>query len=229
MNHPVGKVAGPSGAGSAPVSTVGNGTPSPVMKANLVTPPALYCGMISLSRQAIMSSAHRWKNCVVSTMRNRGLRCSVSAANSAIVSLACASVASLVAGSHLSSRVFHWSWWMITPYSVLATSVDISLVLSLIGSGHANRPRPSGVTRPRSRLSDGADRGRLVGVHPEPGPGLHQPLQPGADKLGPRAGHGPGQLGVHHADRPERELQQGAGAGVGQVEGGHADAYAHVE
>jgi hypothetical protein len=28
---------------------------------------------ISLSRQAIMSSAHRWANSVVSTMRNRGL------------------------------------------------------------------------------------------------------------------------------------------------------------
>ncbi len=37
----VGKVAEPSGAGSAPDSTVGNGTPSPVMKANFVTPPAL--------------------------------------------------------------------------------------------------------------------------------------------------------------------------------------------
>src|SRR5215475_3106175 len=92
--------------------------------------------MISLSRQAIMSSAHRWKNSVVSTMRNRGLSFSVSAANSAIVSLASASVASLVAGSHLSSRVFHSWLWMITPYSVLATSVDISLLLSLIGSGH---------------------------------------------------------------------------------------------
>src|SRR6516162_1764898 len=162
-------------------------------------------------------------------MRNRGLRFSVSAANSAIVSLASASVASLVAGSHLSSRVFHWSWWMITPYSVLATSVDISLVLSLIGSGHANRPRPNGVTRPRSPLSDGSDAGRLVGVHPEPGPGLHQPLQPGADKLGPRAGHGPGHLGIYHADRAEREPQQGASTRFGQVEGGHTDAYAHVE
>src|SRR5215469_3202156 len=91
--------------------------------------------MISLSRQAIMSSAHRWKNSVVSTMRNRGLRFSVSVANSAIVSLASASVASLVVGSHLSSRVFHLSWWMITPYSVLATSVDISLFLSLVRVG----------------------------------------------------------------------------------------------
>src|SRR5262249_23961358 len=89
--------------------------------------------MISLSRQAIMSSAHRWKNSVVSTMRNRGLSFWVWAANSAIVSLASASVASLVAGSHLSSRVFHSSWWMITPYSVFATSVGISLFLSLIG------------------------------------------------------------------------------------------------
>src|SRR5215472_7709192 len=99
--------------------------------------------MISLSRQAIMSSAHRWKNWVVSTRRNRGLRFSVSAANSAIVSLACASVASLVAGSHLSSRVFHSSWWVITPYSVLATSVGIFLFLLLVGSGHANWARPS--------------------------------------------------------------------------------------
>src|SRR6516162_6075349 len=98
--------------------------------------------MISLSRQAIMSSAHRCKNSVVSTMRNRGLSLSVSAANSAIVSLASASVAFLVVGSHLSSRVFHSSWWLITPYSVLATSVGISLFLSLIGSTHANRPRP---------------------------------------------------------------------------------------
>src|SRR5215470_8759554 len=91
--------------------------------------------MISLSRQAIMSSAHRWKNCVVSTMRNRGLRFSVWAANSAIVSLACGSVASLVAGSHVSSRVFQSSWWVMMPYSVLATSVGISLFLSLIGVG----------------------------------------------------------------------------------------------
>src|SRR5215472_1962821 len=94
--------------------------------------------MISLSRQAIMSSAHRCKNSVVSTMRNRGLRFSVSAANTAIVSLASASVASLVAGSHLSSRVFHSWWWMITPYSVLATSVGISLFLSLVGPGQAD-------------------------------------------------------------------------------------------
>src|SRR5215472_10755697 len=100
--------------------------------------------MISLSRQAIMSSAHRCRNWVVSTMRNRGLRFWVWAANSAIVSLACASVASLVAGSHLSSRVFHWSWWMITPYSVLATSVGISLFLSLIGPGRADGARPMG-------------------------------------------------------------------------------------
>src|SRR5215472_16981385 len=100
--------------------------------------------MISLSRQAIMSSAHRWKNSVVSTRRNRGLRFSVSAANKTIVSLACASVASLVVGSHLSSRVFHWSWWAITPYSVLATSVGISLFLSLIGPGYADGARPMG-------------------------------------------------------------------------------------
>src|SRR5215470_3736546 len=131
--------------------------------------------MISLSRQAIMSSAHRWKNSVVSTMRNRGLSFSVSAANSAIVSLACASVASLVAGSHLSSRVFQSSWWMIAPYSVLATSVGISLFLSLVGfvsrkSSAAELSDPA-ATAP---LSDGADRGRLIGVNPEPGPGLHQ-------------------------------------------------------
>src|SRR5579859_4001350 len=138
--------------------------------------------MISLSRQVIMSSAHRCENSVVSTMRNRGLRFSVSAANSAIVSLACASVASLVVGSHLSSRVFHSSWWMSTPYSVLATSVDISLFLSLIGSGHANRARPNGVTRPRFPLFDGPDAGWLISVNSEPGPGLHQPLQPGADE-----------------------------------------------
>src|SRR5215831_14286289 len=186
--------------------------------------------MISLSRQAIMSSAHRWKNSVVSTMRNRGLSVSVSAANRTIVSLACASVASLVVGSHLSSRVFHSSWWVITPYSVLATSVGISLFLSVIGSSYANWARPHRVTWPRSfPLSDGADRGRLVGIHPEPGPGLHQPLQPDADKLGPRAGHGPGHLGIHHADRPEREPHQGASTRLGQVEGGHTDAHAHVE
>jgi len=39
--------------------------------------------------------------------------------------------------------VFHSPWWMITPYSVLATSVGISLFLSLIGSSHANRARPN--------------------------------------------------------------------------------------
>src|SRR6516164_8357061 len=100
--------------------------------------------MISLSRQAIMSSAHRCKNSVVSTMRNRGLSFSVSVANSAIVSLAAASVESLVVGSHLSSRAFHSSWWMITPYSVLATSVDIWLFLSLAGPGYADR-RPGTV------------------------------------------------------------------------------------
>src|SRR6516162_9719642 len=130
--------------------------------------------MISLSRQVIMSSAHRCKNSVVSTMRNRGLSFSVSAANSTIVSLASASVASLVVGSHLSSRVFHSSLWMITPYFVLA----ISLLLSLIGSTHAIRPRPYGSHPATIPLSDGADRGRLVRVNPEPGPGLHQPLQP---------------------------------------------------
>src|SRR5882757_6711778 len=133
-----------------------------------------------------MSSAHRWKNSVVSTMRNRGLRFSVSAANSAIVSLACASVASLVAGSHLSSRVFHSSWQMITPYSVLATSVGISLFLSLIGPGQANRAWPDSVTRP---LSDGPDRGWLIGVDAESGPGFHQPFQPRLHELGPPARH----------------------------------------
>jgi len=66
----------------------------------------------------------------------------VSAVNSAIVSLAAASVASLMVGSHLSSRVFHSSWWMITPYSVLAISVGLSLFLSLVGPNHANRARP---------------------------------------------------------------------------------------
>src|SRR5215469_6039785 len=86
-----------------------------------------------------MSSAHRCKNSVASTRRNRGLRFSVSAANSAIVSLACASVASLVVGSHLSSRVFHSSWWMSTPYSVLATSVGIFGVPFVHRRGHANR------------------------------------------------------------------------------------------
>src|SRR5215471_7617806 len=121
--------------------------------------------MISLSRQAIMSSAHRWKNSVASTMTNRGLRFSVSAANNATVSLACASVASLVVGSHLSSRVFHSSWWVITAYSVLAASAGIALFLSLVGSGYANWARPDGVTRPRLRLLfDGADGGRLAGV-----------------------------------------------------------------
>src|SRR6516165_8539813 len=165
--------------------------------------------MISLSRQAIMSSAHRCKNSVVSTMRNRGLSFSVSAANSAIVSLASASVASLVVGSHLSSRVFHSSWRMITPYSVLATSVGISLLLfarrvgSRVGAAGSSDSAAIG-------LSDGADRGWLIGVNPEPGPGLDQPLQPGADQLGPPAGHGPGRLGIQHADRPEREPQQGA-------------------
>src|SRR5215471_21492806 len=185
--------------------------------------------MISALRQAIMSSAHRWKNSVVSTMRNCGLRFSASAANSAMVSLACASVASLVAGSHRSSRVFHSSWWVITPYAVRATSVGISLFLSLIGSARGIGGGRIGVTRRRSPLSDGADPRRLVGVDAEPGAGLHQPLQPGADKFGPRAGHGPGHLGLHHADRPERELQHGAGARFGQVEGGHTDADAHVE
>src|SRR5262245_5349313 len=172
--------------------------------------------MISLSRQAIMSSAHRCKNSVVSTTRNRGFRFSVSAANSAIVSRACASVASLVVGSHLSSRVFHSSWRMSTPYFVLATSVGISLVpfahragsrgLSAAGLSDSATVAP---------LFDGADRGWLIGVNPEPGPGLYQPLEPGANELGPRAGHGPGHLGVHHADRPERELQQGASSRLG--------------
>src|SRR5215472_3728828 len=156
--------------------------------------------MISLSRQAIMSSAHRCKNSVVSTMRNRGLRFSVSAANSAIVALASASVASLVVGSHLSSSVFHSSWWMSTPYSVLATSVGISLFLSLVGvesrKSSAAELSNSATIAP---LSDGSDRGRLIGVNPEPRPGLHKSLQPGADKLGPRAGHGAGHLSVHNA------------------------------
>src|SRR5215469_2882178 len=168
--------------------------------------------MISLSRQAIMSSAHRWKNSVVSTMRNRGLRFSVSAANSAIVSLASASVASLVAGSHLSSSVFHSSLWMSTPYSVLATSVGISLFLSLVRVELGD----SALIAP---LFDGADSGRLIGVDPQPCPGLHQPLQPSADKLVPPAGHGSSHLSVHHADRPEWELQQGASSRLGQVEG----------
>src|SRR5206468_1029891 len=167
--------------------------------------------MISLSRQAIMLSAHRWKNSVVSTMRNCGLSFSVSAANSTIVSLACASVASLVAGSHLSSRVFHSSWWRITPYSVLATSVGISLFLSLVGPGHANRARPDSVIRPP--LSDGLDRGWLIGVDPEPGPGFHQRLQPRLHELGPSARHRFADLGIHHADGAEREPQHGAGAG----------------
>src|SRR5580693_1913674 len=119
---------------------------------------------------------------------------------------------------------------MSTPYSVLATSVGISLFLSLFGVGSRELSAAGwsdSVTV--APLSDGADRGRLIGVNPEPGPGLHQLLQPGAGKLGPRAGHGPGHLGIHHADRPERELQQGAGSRLGQVEGGHTDAYAHVE
>src|ERR1700745_3507745 len=183
--------------------------------------------MISLSRQAIMSSAHGWANSVVSTMRNRGLRFSVSAANRTMVSLACASVASFVAGSHLSSRVFHSSWWRITPYSVLATSVGISLFLSLVGPGHAERARPGSVTRPP--FSDGVDRGWLIGVDPEPGPGFHQPLQPRLHELGPPARHGFADLGVHHADGAEREPQHRAGAGAGQVEGGHADRDAQVE
>src|SRR5579871_3542803 len=184
--------------------------------------------MISLSRQAIMSSAHRCKNSVVSTMRKRGFRFSVSAANSAIVSLACASVASLVAGSHLSSRVFHSSWWVITPYSVRATSVGISRFLSFTvrscESIVAELSDSAG-----SPLFDGPDAWRLVGVNSEPGPGLDQRLQPGADELGPSAGHGPGRLGIDHADRPEREQQQGAGTGCGQVKGGRTDADAHVE
>jgi hypothetical protein len=39
--------------------------------------------------------------------------------------------------------VFHSSWWVITPYSVLAISVGISLFLSVIGSSYANRSWPS--------------------------------------------------------------------------------------
>ena len=82
---------------------------------------------------------------MVSTIRKRGLRFSLSAAKRAIVVLAAASVASLVAGSHLSSRVFHSSWWVITPYWVLATSVGIPLFLS-IGPVSRNRlwPKLSG-------------------------------------------------------------------------------------
>src|SRR6516225_12501979 len=99
-------------------------------------------------------------------MRNRGLRFSVSAANSAIVSLACASVASLVAGSHWSSRVFHSSWWVITPYSVLATSVGISLFPSFIG--RVGESGAAGFSDSAS-LFDGLDRGWLIPVDPEPG------------------------------------------------------------
>src|SRR6516164_8277296 len=125
--------------------------------------------MISLSRQVIMSSAHRWLNSVASTMRNRGLRCSVSAANSTIVSRACASVASLVVGSHLSSRVFHSSWWMTTPYSVLATSVGISLFLSLVRAGlRVLSAAGWGDSAAVAPLFDGADGGWLVGVDAEP-------------------------------------------------------------
>src|SRR5215470_9231789 len=175
--------------------------------------------MISLSRHAIMSSAHRCMNSVVSTMRNRGLSFSVSAAKSAIVSLAAASVASLVAGSHLSSSVFHSPWWMITPYSVLATSVGISIFLSPIAE-LSERPLA---------LSDRPNAGRLTGVNPEPRPGLHKLLKPGADKLGPPAGHRPCRLGTHDADGKEREPQRGAGSRFGQVEGGNSDADAHVE
>src|SRR6516225_4624566 len=102
---------------------------------------------------------------------------------------------------------------MITPYSVLVTSVGISLFLSLAGPGYADRARPDSVTRPPS--SDGPDAGRFTGVNPEPGPGFHQPLQPRADKLCPPARHVLGYRGVHHADRAERELQQSAGADLG--------------
>src|SRR5262245_17181469 len=142
--------------------------------------------MISLSRQAIMSSAHRCKNSVVSTMRNRGLRFSLSAAKSAIVFLACASVASLVAGSHLSSSVFHSSWCVITPYWVLATSVGIPLFPSSLGPGQV-KPAVAKLSGPATiaQSFDPPDRVRLVGVNPEPGPGLHQRRQPGADKLRP--------------------------------------------
>src|SRR5215472_2171583 len=183
--------------------------------------------MISLSRQVIMSSAHRCKNSVVSTIRNCGLSFSVWVANSAIVSLAAASVASLVVGSHLSSRVFHSLWWMITPYSVLVTSVDISLFLSLIGPGYADRAQPESVTRPPR--SDGPDAGRFTGVDPQPGPVFHQALQPRADKLRPPARHVLGYYCVHHAERAERELQQGAGARLGHVKGGDADTDAHMK
>src|SRR6266702_5435057 len=184
--------------------------------------------MISLSRQAIMSAAHRCKNSVVSTIRNCGLRFSVSAANSAIVSLACASVASLVVGSHLSSMVFHSSWWVITPYSVLATSVGISRFLSFIVRSCESIVAELSDSATIAPLFDGPDAGRLIGVNPEPGPGLCQRLQPGADKLRPPARHALCYRGVHHADRPEREPHEGAGTGLGQVEGGHTDADAHV-
>ena len=46
-----------------------------------------------------------------------------------------------------------------------------------------------------------------MGVDPEPRPGLYQPLQPGIDKLGPRAGHGLGHLTIHHADWNTLELK----------------------
>src|SRR5215471_17960513 len=116
---------------------------------------------------------------------------------------------------------------MITPYSVLATSVDIPLFLSLVGPGYADRARPDSVIQ--LLLSDGSDAGRFTGVNPEPGPGFHQSLQPGADKLRPPARHVLGYCGVHHADRAERELQQSAGADLGQIEGGYANSDAHVK
>jgi hypothetical protein len=108
--------------------------------------------------------------------------------------------------------------------------VGISLFLSLVGRvTRFERGRIARLGHDHFSSSDGPDRGWLTGIHPEPGPGFHQPFQPGADKLGPRTGHSPGYLGIDHADRLERELQQSAGSGLGQVEGGHADAHAHVE
>src|SRR6516165_12640 len=118
---------------------------------------------------------------------------------------------------------------MITPYSVLATSVGISLFLSLVEVESCESSAAELSNPATTSLFDGPDRARLVGVDPKPGPGLHQPLQPGADKLRPCAGHGPGHLGIHHADGPEGEPNQGADSRLGQVEGGHADAHAHME
>src|SRR6516162_5440897 len=104
LNQPVGKFAGPSGAGSAPVSTVWPGKSAPAMNANFETSAALYRGMIVSFRHSIIPSAHLWRNWVVSTTINVGLRLSPSSAKTTIVFLRSASPPSLVAGSHLSSR-----------------------------------------------------------------------------------------------------------------------------